>query len=105
MYKVGGARTFADDTGNNVQGVYEGNTLKKCFNEEIYPACKWTQKSVTLTAPSSLGTYTYTVKVRAVGYLPGTDICDYIEGENWLEGRKGWDESKSCSIEVVECFI
>jgi len=58
-----------------------------------YDYCVWYSDSFTVTAPSTPGTYTYTVKVYGdpTGQ-PDASMCDYA------------DDSASCTVEVVECL-
>jgi len=58
-----------------------------------YDYCVWYSDSFTVTAPSTPGTYTYTVKVYGdpTGQ-PDASMCDYV------------DDSASCTVEVVECL-
>ncbi len=90
-----------------LQGIYKDNTLISgmCYTSEYsvgsgMQVCRWGTKSRTITAPTTLGTYTYTVKCRGGidTQLSASTACTSADSIT-----AGWDNTASCTMKSVEC--
>ena len=95
-YKINGIPT-TDSNPYAYQAIYRGTGPSyesgQCYKDYGDSACWWNDKSRSLTAPSTHGTYTYTLKT-----LGATDTVADCPDYNFA-----WLFSDSCTVDVVEC--
>ncbi|TAL46687.1 hypothetical protein EPN87_04650 [archaeon] len=98
-YKVSGG-----GTSNYVyQGIFRNNPYSTapdgCNIDPGDASCQWYPKTVSIKAPTTLGTYTYTVRTFFTSYGGGN--CPNLPSIHYSEGG---GVSNSCTVNVVQCI-